>query len=416
MYGLKAREHARLRDQSQTGSLSMPSVTGLVLAGAEAPVTAETGGGLRHRGASHARDQRGLSPSPSRSPRPAPHPRPRDALASGLRPLRPRLQPSGPGRAPALPSAAATARPAPPCLREGGGRSPAAVPQGGAGTGSSASGRAAAGTTRRARADSQPRGTRRRGPPPPTPWGPPPRPRSSPRSRAPRSAPRSGSVPISPITTSSACLRGSRRRRPPGSQGAAVSIATGPAVVSMATPAAAAAARGDWRAALKEPWAPPRLAELARGPALLRRGGRGPRAPPPSSPSARRGAGSRAPSRPRRLRRRRARGGAGRASAPRGPGSLPAGAVPAGGCAGLPRPACRPHAGPKPARPQARSRAPSLTGRRPPVGSCRRWESGALRPRLGTAALPSSGAAGRAVQLPSAGAESRAPGSRPPKQ
>lgn len=54
------------------------------------------------------------------------------------------------------------------------------------------------------------------------------RPRCSPRSRAPRSAPRSDSVPISPITASSAC------RRPPG--GAAVSMATGPAAVSMATP------------------------------------------------------------------------------------------------------------------------------------------------------------------------------------
>ena len=39
----------------------------------------------------------------------------------------------------------------------------------------------------------------------------------------------------SPITTSSACLRASLQRGPPGSQGAAVSIATGPAVVSMVT-------------------------------------------------------------------------------------------------------------------------------------------------------------------------------------
>lgn len=75
-----------------------------------------------------------------------------------------------------------------------------------------------------------------------------PRPRSSPRSRAPRRAPRSGSVPISPITASSAC------RRAPGG---AVAMATGPSAVSMATPRPLLQRAPTGARLLKRPESPP---------------------------------------------------------------------------------------------------------------------------------------------------------------
>lgn len=117
-----------------------------------------------------------------------------------------------------------------------------------------------------------------------------PRPRSSPRSRAPRRAPRSGSVPISPITASSAC------RRAPGG---AVAMATGPSAVSMATPRPLLQRAPTGARLLKRPESPPDWPSWPVVLALLRKRGvacaSGHRLTPRAAPAR----GLRAPQRPR---------------------------------------------------------------------------------------------------------------------